>query len=137
MSKYIDKAKILRSKFTEEGRPVYNCAQAVLCPFADVIGLDETVLYKMATHFGGGMKMASVCGAITGGLMALGLLGADDMKSLQIYYGKIRAEHDGLMNCADLLRVNAEKGGEKMAHCNAMIYECVGYVEEIAGLAEH
>ena len=30
----------------------------------------------------------------------------------------------------DLLRVNAENGGEKMPQCNAMIRECIGYVEE-------
>lgn len=36
-----------------------------------------------------------------------------------------------MINCRDLLRVNAERGGEKMPHCNAMIRECIGYVEEI------
>ena len=44
---------------------------------------------------------------------------------------KVRENHNGLINCTDLLRVNAENGGEKMPHCNAMIRECVGYVEEI------
>ena len=34
------------------------------------------------------------------------------------------------MNCKDLLRVNAERGGEKMPHCNAMICECIDYVEQ-------
>ena len=36
-----------------------------------------------------------------------------------------------MINCKDLLRVNAENGGEKIPHCNAMIRECIGYVEEI------
>ena len=53
------------------------------------------------------------------------------MKQLNEYYRKIRSNHDGMMNCKDLLRVNAEQGGEKMPHCNAMIRECIGYVEEI------
>ena len=131
MSKHIDKAKELRSQFKPDGKPMYNCAQAVLCPFADDIGVDEQMLYKTAAHFGGGMKMGSVCGAITGGLMALGLLGKDDMPTLQKYYAMIKENHDGMMNCSDLLRVNAERGGEKMPHCNAMIYECVGYVEKL------
>ena len=30
---------------------------------------------------GGGMKCGSVCGAITGGLMSLGVLGIDDPKT--------------------------------------------------------
>ena len=36
-----------------------------------------------------------------------------------------------MIECKDLLRVNAENGGEKMPHCNAMISECIGYAEEI------
>ena len=40
------------------------------------------------------------------------------------------SNHDGMIDCRDLLRVNAEKGGEKMPHCNSMIRECIGYVEE-------
>jgi len=35
-----------------------------------------------------------------------------------------------LINCKDLLRINAENDGEEMPHCNAMIRECIGYVEE-------
>ena len=46
-------------------------------------------------------------------------------------FRKIRENHDGLINCRDLLRVNAKNGGKKMAHCNAMIRECIGYAEEI------
>lgn len=43
---------------------------------------------------------------------------------------KVRENHHGMIECGDLLRVNAEKGGEKMPHCNALIRECIGYAEE-------
>ena len=131
MSKYTDLAMERRSRFTPEGRPVCNCCQAVVSVFAQDAGYDEEACMKAATYFRGGMQMGSVCGAITGGLMALGLAGVDDPQVLNEYYRKLRETHDGLMDCRDLLRVNAEKGGEKMPHCNAMIRECVGYVEEI------
>ena len=36
-----------------------------------------------------------------------------------------------MIYCKDLLRANAENGGEKMPHCNAVIRECIGYAEEI------
>ena len=36
-----------------------------------------------------------------------------------------------MISCKDLLRINAENGGKKMPHCNAMIRECIGYMEEI------
>ena len=44
---------------------------------------------------------------------------------------KVRNNHGGMINCKDLLRINAENGGEKMPHCNAMIRESIGCVEEI------
>ena len=131
ISPYVEKARVLRSQFRPDGRPVYNCAQAVVCAFVDEINLSDETLRAMSAYFGGGLRMASVCGAITGGLMALGLMGVEDQEALQFYYSSIRNHHDNLMDCRDLLRVNAERGGEKMPHCNAMIFECIGFVEEI------
>ncbi len=75
--------------------------------------------------------MGSVCGAITGSLMALGLAGVDDAQTANDLIRKVRNNHNGTINCKDLLRINAENGGEKMPHCNAMIRERIGYVEEI------
>lgn len=130
MSKYTDLALERRKQFSPDGRPVYNCCQSVVSIFAQDVGYDEETCMKVATYFRGGMQMGSVCGAITGGLMALGLAGIDDSQVLNEFYRKIRENHDGLMNCKDLLRVNAERGGEKMPHCNAMICECIDYVEQ-------
>jgi len=51
-----------------------NCAQAVFAPFADHFGLSSETALKIATPFGGGMGHAgSICGAVSGGLMAIGL----------------------------------------------------------------
>ena len=86
---------------------------------------------KAATYFRGGMQMGSVCGAVTGALMALGLAGAEDPQTASELIRKVSENHGGMVNCRDLLRVNAENGGEKMPHCNAMIRECVGYTEEL------
>ena len=130
MSKYTDLAMERRQQFSPDGRPVYNCCQSVVSIFAQDVGYDEETCMKAATYFRGGMQMGSVCGAITGGLMALGLAGIDDSQMLNEFYRKIRENHDGLMNCKDLLRVNAERGGEKIPHCNAMICECIDYVEQ-------
>lgn len=51
----------------------YNCAQAVL---QATTGRDDPELLKMAEAFGGGIgRSGCLCGAVTGGVMALGLLG--------------------------------------------------------------
>ena len=131
MSRYQDRAMERRQIIGPDGKSAYNCCQSVATVFAEELGYDEEASMKAATYFRGGMQMGSVCGAITGGLLALGLSGVDDAAAVNEYYRKIRSNHDGMMNCKDLLRVNAEQGGEKMPHCNAMIRECIGYVEEI------
>ncbi len=131
MSKYTDRAMENRSHFGPDGKPLYNCAQAVVSAFAGDAGYDEETCLKAATYFRGGMQMGSVCGAITGGLMALGLAGVKEREVLNEYYRQIQENHDGLMNCSDLLRVSAQRGEKKMDHCNALICECIGYVESI------
>ena len=131
MSKYIDLAMERRNQFTPEGRPAWNCCQAVVSVFAQDAGYDEDACMKAATFFQGGMQTGSVCGAVTGALLALGMAGIDDPEAANEVVRTIKENHDGMIYCKDLLRVNAENGGEKMPHCNAMIRECVGYVEEI------
>jgi len=131
MSKYTDLAMERRSLFSPDGRPVYNCCQSVVSVFAEDAGYDEEASMKAATYFRGGMQMGSVCGAITGSLIAIGLAGVDDPQIPGELFRKVKENHEGMLNCKDLLRINAERGGEKMPHCNAMIRECIGYAEEI------
>jgi len=51
----------------------YNCSQAVLLTMAKHWKLDDDLLAKLAYAFGGSMGCGSVCGAVTGGIMAIGL----------------------------------------------------------------
>lgn len=51
----------------------YNCAQAVACALAPEIGADTEACYVLSEGFGGGMGgHTETCGAISGGVMALG-----------------------------------------------------------------
>lgn len=127
MSKYLDRAKELRAITAVH----YNCAQSVFLPYAETMGYTEAQAMQIAANFGAGMRIASVCGAITGGLMALGICGVDDPAAVTAYFRKLRANHEGKIDCADLLKINKEQGGEKKAHCDAMVYECVELVEEL------
>ena len=53
-----------------------NCAQAVSCGLLDYFNMSEHVglIHDAMTGFGGGMGERSICGAVTGGLAALGIL---------------------------------------------------------------
>lgn len=124
MSKYLEKAKELRAIVS----PHYNCGQSVVLPFAAEAGLTEAQALGICANFGGGLKRGAACGAITGGLVVLGLFGIDDPAE---YYRALRASHDGMLECAELLRRNQELGGERKPHCDAMVFECVSLVEAL------
>ena len=68
MSKYCEKAMEYHGKG-------YNCAQAVLCAFADKTDTDFEVLYKMSEGLGAGMgNRKNTCGALSGAVMLAGLV---------------------------------------------------------------
>ena len=53
----------------------YNCAQSVMCAFADKTNLDEETLFKLAEGFGAGMgNRRNTCGALSGAVMLAGVL---------------------------------------------------------------
>ena len=68
---------------------------------------------------------------LTGALLALGMAGIEAPEAANEVIRRIKENHNGMIECKDLLRVNAEKGGEKTPHCNAMIREAIGITEEI------
>ena len=52
----------------------YNCAQIVLCSYAEELGIDEETPFRISEGFGAGMGgMMQTCGAVTAMFMALGL----------------------------------------------------------------
>lgn len=109
----------------------YNCAQSVLIPYARECGLSEETACNLGSHFGGGMRMGSVCGAATGALMVLGAMGYSEEESNRLLR-KFR-EKNGSVNCAELLRGAHERGEERKAHCDRMIEECIAFLEETIG----
>jgi len=50
-----------------------NCSQAILSSYSEQFGMDCDKALKVATGFGGGMRMGETCGAVTGAFMVLGL----------------------------------------------------------------
>ena len=131
MSKYLEESKRIRAIAS----PHYNCAQGVLIPFAKDAGLDEESAYNLAANFGGGMKMGSICGAVTGSLMTLGLFGLNDPQTIGEFYRTFRERHESMINCRDLLAASARRGEIKKNHCDGLVFECVQIVENI--LREH
>ncbi len=112
----------------------YNCAQSVLIPFAGSCGISEEKAFQLGSNFGSGMKMGGCCGAITGGLMVIGMCGGSQQQ-VQTFMSSMRAKHDNLVNCADLLRKNAQEGGDKKTHCDRLVYDAIDSVTTTLGPA--
>lgn len=122
---HLEHAAALRADTTTH----YNCAQAVLIPFAQEAGLTEAQANALAENFGAGMRHGATCGAVTGALMALGALGYKEETARAL----LRAfrEREGDLTCAQLLRIGREKGLEKKAHCDSMVFAAVELVEKL------
>lgn len=110
-----------------------NCAQSVLCALSDYTGLDEQAAKCISAGFGGGARCGELCGAITGGIMALGLASnnangapSGSVATLTIELTKtFRAEH-GCVLCQDL---TMKYGGK--THCPKMIETATSIAEKI------
>lgn len=126
----------------------YNCAQAVLGAFAEEVGLSESLLLKMAAPFGGGVgRQREICGAVSGMLMAYGLLyGYDTPETGEIkmqLYEQTRAlcdrfkDENGSIICRDILK-NAETGGTPEARTEQYYHErpCVRCVRTAAEILD-
>ena len=127
MSKFLDRAKELRARTDVH----YSCSQSVLLPFAEAKGISDELATDFCINFSGGMRVAGTCGAITGGLMALGLYKVNDPSDVASFIREVKSNHDGNTECKDLLKSAREQGIEKKPHCDAMVFECVVLVEKM------
>lgn len=131
MSQLLEQSKSLRN----DPNIHYNCAQAVFIPFAEEKGMSAEQAGAITANFGSGMRMGATCGAITGGLMALGLYGLGDAKNAGEFVRRMKERHGGRTQCRDLLAEEVHSPEEKKPHCDGMVYETVEIVEEM--ITEH
>jgi C_GCAxxG_C_C family probable redox protein len=114
--------------FMEDGM---NCAQAVLVALGKSFGIDRQAAMGLASAFGGGMACTGqTCGAVTGGLMVIGLycnqarwlafrrmslsyaLGRDFIRQFEL--------REGSTQCRQLLRASGATGDPTQAMGSAV-----------------
>ncbi len=85
----------------------YNCAESVLIAATEHVAVKSTAVPRAATAFGGGIaRMQLTCGALTGGVIAIGLFcGRDDPKGDRARSDGIAKEYatwfEARFGCAD------------------------------------
>jgi len=108
-------------------RSGYNCAQAVLYAFCDALDFDREAALKLACGLGAGLgRRQEVCGAVTGGILALGLRHGrgegGDRTPTEVTYAKVRdlmarfESRHGSCVCRVLLKGCDLSSGEGQRH---------------------
>jgi C_GCAxxG_C_C family probable redox protein len=141
-----DKAKKAKEYMTERKS---NCAQSVFRVFSEELGLDEKTALSVSQGFGGGMgHTSSVCGAVTGAYMALGLANKSSKENprqnidksyglMEEFNKKFKALH-GSTNCTELLDYDLSKPAEMTAarEKGLFITKCPVFVEDAVKIVE-
>lgn len=133
-----------RALFAVEG---YNCAMAVMSALAEMNGVDPLEHLAPAAPFGAGIARAGLtCGALTGAVLALGML-----KGPKVYANREAKEEAyrlcapvvdafekqmGSALCADITGVDlaTPEGRKRMGELKILEKKCVPAVESAARL---
>ena len=117
----------------------YNCAQAVACAYADLVGADEAALFAATEGMGLGMGgMDGTCGALSGACVLAGLksssrnLGAPDSKAAT--YRLSRALVDRFRELSGATRCRDLKGagtGRVLCPCPLCVENACRAVDEV------
>ena len=129
----------------------FSCAQSVTAAFCEDYGLDSATGLKLAFGLGGGCGLGELCGALTGGVLVVGLkygqFGLDDDKSKadcrakRDEFVKEFIEINGSATCCDLLGFDilTTEGAEKYKNLfiDRAKAPCVKFVQEAARILEN
>lgn len=132
-----------RRDAVKEFKSGLNCSQAVLGHYAEEHGLPLELAMRVASGFGGGMgRTGGVCGAVSGAIMAIGLMAATDnprdsvAKShiyglVRSFLEEFRARH-GSTQCRELLGcdISTPEGYEQAASQGLFQQKCPHYVQD-------
>jgi C_GCAxxG_C_C family probable redox protein len=123
-------------------REGFNCAESVVVTFAKYQKIRSNVIPKIASGFGGGIgRSGSVCGALSGAIMSIGMKYgrniADDTKAYDKCVGKSRdcyvrfKKEFGSIFCNELTECDftTEEGREKWRDLGLREKKCVKYIE--------
>ena len=131
----------------------YNCAQSVLLTMFEQWNGENELIPKIATAFGGGIgRCGSICGALTGGVMALGIKYGTNEPSLekrlkayelaQKLFKRFEKQHGSVL-CRELIGYDLSVPEELEQARKAKVSEekCVNFirktVETLLELSEH
>ena len=131
-------------------REGYNCAQSVLYAHCTDLHLDGNTALRLATGFGAGMgRKEEVCGAVSGGILVLGLRHGrgekDDRSATELTYTKTRMlierfqQRHGTFICKQLLNgcdLTSAEGQRSFKENDLLNRVCTPCVESVITILE-
>lgn len=135
---------------TEKFLSGYNCAQSVLWSFSQALRFDPESALKIACGFGAGMaRRQDMCGAVTGGIMVLGLKfgrgGKQERAATEETYAKTQelmrrfeARH-GSCTCRQLLDgcdLTTEDGLRRFKEKDLVNHTCKACIQTVVAILE-
>lgn len=120
----------------------YNCAQSVACAFAEELGMNPELLFKICEGFGFGMGCAAgTCGAISGAVALIGLKNSDGnltsptTKASTYQLSKELIQKFEVKNGATLCKdLKGLSTGTVLRSCQGCIEDAVELVQEILNI---
>ena len=111
----------------------YNCAQAVICTYCDLCGLDEKTAADLGGAFGSGMgNMEGTCGALIGAGMIAGL--KTEGKGTLKVARKIQEEFNARCGSIKCKELKAMTDGKPLCPCEDCVRNAVLIYGEVMGL---
>jgi len=149
----MNQKNMLCEKAVKHFREEYNCAQSVLLTMFEHWNGKSELIPKIATAFGAGIgRCGSVCGVLTGGVMAIGIKYGTNEPSLekrlrayelaQRFYKQFERQHGSVL-CRELIGCDLSNPEELEKARMEKVFEekCVNFVrkavEILVELSEH
>ncbi|MBQ6073789.1 MAG: C_GCAxxG_C_C family protein [Bacteroidales bacterium] len=108
----------------------HNCAQAVICTYCDICGLDEKTAENVAGAFGSGMgNREGTCGSLVGAGMVLGLVTKDPVlarRRMKQVMERFR-ERNGATQCRMIKGIDT---GIVLRDCTDCVADAAEFLEE-------
>lgn len=144
----IEEKILLAEKYFKDG---YNCTQAIVLAYSDIIGIDKVSLATISAPFGAGMgRLREVCGAVSGMIMVSGYVfkanNPNDSESLKRSYNGVQVlakeftDKNGSIVCRELLGLNSKNDNTTVDNtkkhytkrpCSEYVCDCARIIGEV------
>ncbi|WP_066457978.1 C-GCAxxG-C-C family protein [Anaerotruncus rubiinfantis] len=123
----------------QKHRDGYNCCQAVVCTYSDLLGMDEITAFRASEGFGLGIAgMYETCGSVCAMVLLAGLKNSDAnlekpaSKFSTFELGRKMADRFSEMNTTTLCKTLRGTDGktDRLRSCRGCVIDCAKIVED-------